>query len=125
MPTDDELHGQVRTAVQAVLWNASNYPANVQARMLGQDVSPLTAKVTGAILPLIAKAVVAERERLERPCDEEIEAAGRVLYASWDEWDEDDDRANGERHLVKDALSAAADARFAAAIRADREEGLG
>ena len=63
MPTDEELHGQVRTAVQAVLWNASNYPANVQARMLGQDVSPLTAKVTDAILPLIAETVAAERER--------------------------------------------------------------
>lgn len=66
MPTDDEVREQVRTAVQSVPWNASNYPAKVQAHMLGQDVNPLTAKVTDAILPLIAEAVAAERERCAR-----------------------------------------------------------
>lgn len=41
---------RVRAAVGGVLWNASNYPERVQARMLGQDTAPLRDKVTDAVL---------------------------------------------------------------------------
>ena len=47
----------VRLEVEAVLFNASNYPRKVQARILGTDTGPLTAKVTDAILALLAGEV--------------------------------------------------------------------
>ena len=47
----------VRLEVGAVLFNASNYPRKVQARILGTDTGPLTAKVTDAILALLAGEV--------------------------------------------------------------------
>lgn len=47
-PTDDEREA-MRRAVASVLWNAGNYPETVQARLLGQSVAPLVAKVTDAL----------------------------------------------------------------------------
>lgn len=49
----------VRAAVGSVLWNASNYPERVQARMLGQDTAPLRDKVTDAVLAALAPAAPA------------------------------------------------------------------
>lgn len=47
---DDEDREALRLAVGAVLFNASNYPQAVQARLLGQDTRPLTEKVVDAVL---------------------------------------------------------------------------
>ena len=47
----------VRLAVQEVLFNASNYPPRAQALILGTDTAPLTAKVTDAIVALLAGEV--------------------------------------------------------------------
>ncbi len=38
-----------RNAIRGVLWNASNYPEAVQARMLGRDTTPLAVKVIAAV----------------------------------------------------------------------------
>jgi hypothetical protein len=43
---------QIDTAVGAVLFNASNYPRSAMPHMLGQDIGPLRAKVTDAVLAL-------------------------------------------------------------------------
>lgn len=43
---DDPL----RVSIGAVLFNARNFPEPVQARLLGQDMAPLNAKLTGAVL---------------------------------------------------------------------------
>ena len=50
MPSREAL----RLEVQTVLFNASNYPPKVQMSILGTDTGPLTAKVTDAILALLA-----------------------------------------------------------------------
>ncbi len=47
-PTTDEREALI-TAVQAVTWNASNYPENVQPHILGQNVVPLTVKIADAV----------------------------------------------------------------------------
>lgn len=44
----------LRRAIQGVLWNASNFPAKVVPHMLGQDVGPLTKKVTDAVIAHLA-----------------------------------------------------------------------
>jgi hypothetical protein len=48
-PASPATREAVTAAVQKVLWNASNYPEPAQARMLGQDVTGLTAKVVDAL----------------------------------------------------------------------------
>ena len=50
MPSREAL----RLEVQTVLFNASNYPPKVQMSILGTDTGPLTAKVTDAIVALLA-----------------------------------------------------------------------
>ncbi|MDK8171719.1 hypothetical protein QP735_04170 [Curtobacterium citreum] len=44
---------QIDTAVGAVLFNASNYPRPAMPHILGQDIAPLRAKVTDAVLALL------------------------------------------------------------------------
>ena len=44
----------LRSAILGVLWNASNYPEKVQARLLGQDMGPLTDRVTDAVIAHLA-----------------------------------------------------------------------
>lgn len=44
----------LRRAIQGVLWNASNFPAKVVPHMLGQDVGPLTKRVTDAVIAHLA-----------------------------------------------------------------------
>ena len=44
----------VRVAIGSVLFNASNYPAKVAPHMPGQDVGPLTQKVTDAVIAHLA-----------------------------------------------------------------------
>lgn len=39
--------------------------------------------------------------------EDAVNAAGRVLYVHWDEWDDDDLQAQGEKELVASALAAA------------------
>ena len=39
----------LRSTVMGVLWNASNFPEKVQARLLGQDMGPLADRVTDAV----------------------------------------------------------------------------
>ena len=43
--------------------------------------------------------------------DAEVEAAGRVMYERWDDWDETDEMATALRSLVRTALEAARQAR--------------
>ena len=55
MDAREELIGNTKdhaltTAVQSVLWNASNYPRRVQPYILGESVAPLSGKVAAAIL---------------------------------------------------------------------------
>ena len=40
----------ILAAVQRTLWNASNYPPKVQPHLLGQDIGPLSAAVTDAVM---------------------------------------------------------------------------
>lgn len=49
------LRDAVRSAVGGVLFNAMNYPERVQHLMLGQDISPLTQKVTDAVLAALSQ----------------------------------------------------------------------
>ncbi|WP_449408022.1 hypothetical protein [Microbacterium maritypicum] len=44
----------VQRAVGGVLFNTSNFPAKVQTRLLGQDMSPLNDKLTTAIVNALA-----------------------------------------------------------------------
>ena len=46
-PADREV---VEFAVRSVLWNASNYPKAVQSRILGQDITGLSAAVTDVLM---------------------------------------------------------------------------
>lgn len=47
--TTPEPRDELRTAIGAVLFNASNFPEKVQTRLLGQDMAPLIDKVTAAV----------------------------------------------------------------------------
>lgn len=61
---------------------------------------------TGSLLHRLADAL--ERKRPEPEItDEMVDGAGHVLYASWGDWAEDDDWAEGTRALVRTALEAA------------------
>lgn len=44
---------QVETAIGAVLFNVRNFPDAVQARLLGQDMAPLRARITDAVAALL------------------------------------------------------------------------
>ena len=46
---------QIDTAVGGVLFNASNYPRQAAPHILGQDIGPLRAKVTDAVLALLSQ----------------------------------------------------------------------
>jgi len=48
----DSERETLQGALTNVLSNASNYPENVQSRLLGQDMGPLNAKVADAVLAL-------------------------------------------------------------------------
>lgn len=67
-PDDHTEREALRIAVGRVLFNASNFPERVQARLLGQDMAPLNEKLTVAVL--------AAGFRRQGPIDDaEIEAA--------------------------------------------------
>lgn len=46
----EEREEQLRRSIGAVLFDAMNYPEAVQARMLGQDYTPLLDKVVAAVI---------------------------------------------------------------------------
>jgi hypothetical protein len=48
-PASPATREAVAIVVQGVLWNAANYPEAVQPRILGQDITGLTAKVVDAL----------------------------------------------------------------------------
>lgn len=50
------IEEEIARAVGEVVWNASNYPEAVQARMLGQDTAPLRDKISAAVMPLVKRA---------------------------------------------------------------------
>ncbi|MBW1639256.1 hypothetical protein G3H63_09250 [Microbacterium resistens] len=61
------MRDRLRGALTNVLSNATNYPEKVQVRILGQDVGPLTEKVTDAAL-----AVFEEAQRKACTCREAL-----------------------------------------------------
>lgn len=50
------IREELRGALTNVLSNASNYPGKVQARLLGQDMGPLTERVTDTGLAVFEQA---------------------------------------------------------------------
>jgi hypothetical protein len=110
----------LRTAVGAVLFNAMNFPENVQARLLGQDMTPLNKKITDAILsrgfrlhpaPHITDEAVEAVARAifgYEQCARQEKATPELLEAQWnsrlDEGDQADYRE--EAHAILEAASA-------------------
>ena len=88
MDAREELIGNTKdhaltTAVQSVLWNASNYPRRVQPYILGESVAPLSGKVADAILAAgyrkmpdreaaIASALAATSKHAHFPIDYQV-----------------------------------------------------
>ncbi len=56
---------EVRAAVAVVLCNAANFPANVQALLLGQDMGSLIDKTAEAVLALLSSQPTVEDVRRE------------------------------------------------------------
>lgn len=56
---NQRLKRDVQGAVGGVLVDASNYPPAVQPRILGQDMGPLIAKTTDAVLDALGIKVLA------------------------------------------------------------------
>lgn len=73
---------QLRGALTNVLSNATNYPEKVQTRLLGQDMGPLTEKVTDVALAVF--------EQAHTPTDDERGALADRLERAIDAGDEFD-----------------------------------
>lgn len=67
------IREQLRGALTNILSNASSYPETVQTRLLGQDMGPLTEKVTAAALAVFEAAQAPTGD--ERATDDEIRVA--------------------------------------------------
>lgn len=55
----------VSQAIGAVLFNASNFPERAQSRLLGQDMGPLRAKLTAAVLDALCPSTALDTELAE------------------------------------------------------------
>lgn len=69
--SDTSKREELIRAVQAVTWNASNYPPKIQPHVLGQDIVPLTMK--------IVDAVEAVFEQAHTPTDDERSDLANVI----------------------------------------------
>lgn len=81
--------------------------------MNGEGRSWECAKCGGSALEhsLTTSACVWDPQQRGTVTDAEVDAAGRVMYERWGEWDEADEMATARRNLVRDALEAAREAR--------------
>lgn len=57
--------GRISSAIGEVLFNVSNYPPSVSFRLLGQDIGPLRAKVTEAVLATLTADIAPQGDRDE------------------------------------------------------------
>jgi len=58
-------HDRLRAAIGSVLVNASNYPAKVSSRILGQDMGPLIERTVTAVLQATQPRMIASLADLQ------------------------------------------------------------
>lgn len=74
-------------------------PANARGRWPN-------VKECAAAADALERLATSQRGKVEIT-DEQVNAAGRVMYPGWDRWLDDDPQAFGERELMRTALEAA------------------
>lgn len=107
-PTDDEREA-LRIAVGRVLFNASNFPARVQTRLLGQDMAPLNEKLTAAVL---AAGFRLQAPLAESEVDAALESWFSVTFTGL---------LGGAAAVLKESVKASHADRMQAALEAARE----
>lgn len=90
------LRHVIESAVGSVLWNVSNYPERVQARLLGQDTVPLRDKVVDAVLAVVEPTADAREVEWEYGV-EWSRQRGAAYETTWTGWAWQDDLAGAQR----------------------------